>query len=268
MLKVFKIVIALIMLNVSVSQGQDLVGEGVQEYRDLLADGNPAELWELLGEEIWYRAGGVNKVSLEECDLGKGPGVIKGAYVELPRFFDDVQKVMDLEQRLIHCRVSIQGFTHSEATEYPFTKKNGDTSEMEALVAFIASRSRGMQIKVTLRHPEEERMYELGKKFFYFRAGSHDFGCITCHSGDNQRIRLQELPNFTNVEQAQKTYGSWPAYRVSQGEVRTMQHRLYDCLRQERFPESIYGTDLMTALITFLAKSAEGGIYDAPAMKR
>ena len=47
-----------------------------------------------------------------------------------------------------------------------------------------------------------------------------------------------------------------------------MQHRLYDCFRQQRFPEAIYGDDLITALIMFLAKSADGGVYDAPEMKR
>jgi len=47
-----------------------------------------------------------------------------------------------------------------------------------------------------------------------------------------------------------------------------MQHRLYDCLRQMRFPEAIYGTDLITAITMYLAKKAEGGTFDAPAMKR
>jgi sulfur-oxidizing protein SoxA len=79
---------------------------------------------------------------------------------------------------------------------------------------------------------------------------------------------LHELPNFDEERQAQRIYGTWPAYRVSQGEVRTMQHRLYDCLRQMRFPEAIYGTDLITAITMYLAKKAEGGTFDAPAMKR
>ncbi|MDA0237603.1 MAG: sulfur oxidation c-type cytochrome SoxA, partial [Proteobacteria bacterium] len=231
-------------------------------------DSNPAELWVSSGEELWFSPSGPKAMTLETCDLGKGPGVTIGAYVELPRYFSDVKKVMDLEQRLIHCRMVIQGFSRADVTSYPFTKIGQETSEVEMLVAFIASESKGMRINISLEHAAEKKMFDLGEQLFYFRAGSHDFGCITCHSGDNRRIRLQELPNFRNQEQARKSYGSWPAYRVSAGEVRTMQHRLYDCFWQQRFPEAIYGNDLITALIMFLAKSADGGIYDAPAMKR
>ena len=72
----------------------------IAKYRQLLADGNPAELWEMRGEELWRTKAGPKNVSLEQCDLGKGAGVVKGAYAELPRYFKDVNKVMDLEQRL------------------------------------------------------------------------------------------------------------------------------------------------------------------------
>lgn len=268
MFNVLRLSVVIFVVALSHAYADDETTSGIQEYRDLLADINPAELWVLSGEDLWFSVAGPHEATLQECDLGRGPGVTRGAYVELPRYFSDVGKVMDLEQRLIHCRMSIQGFSRDEVTLYPFTKRGEETSEIEFLVAFIASESRGMRMNIPLDHVAEKNMFDLGKQLFHFRAGSHDFGCITCHSGDNKRIRLQELPNFRNQEQARKTYGSWPAYRVSAGEVRTMQHRLYDCFRQQRFPEAIYGDDLITALIMFLAKSADGGLYDAPAMKR
>jgi sulfur-oxidizing protein SoxA len=239
----------------------------IAKYRQLLADGNPAELWEMRGEELWKKKTGPKNVSLEQCDLGKGPGVIKGAYVEMPRYFKDANKVMDLEQRLIYCRTTIQNLTQEQAVKTPFGSV-GNPSDIEALVAYITSASRGMKVAVSTKHPREKEAYELGKRFFFYRAGSHDFACATCHSADKQRIRLQELPNLLNKTDAQKTYTTWPAYRVSQGEVRSMQHRLSDCLRQQRFPEPGYASDTITALIMFLAKNAEGGVYDAPALKR
>lgn len=258
------ICVILLPFRVAVS---DETKDGIEEYRELIADGNPAELWELTGEEIWRTRSGPNDVSLETCDLGEGPGVVEGVYVRLPRYFEDANKVMDLEQRLIHCRMTIQGLSWEQATAHPFGNST-QSSDIEALVAYIAGQSRGRTIEVSLNHPDEKKAYELGRQFFYFRAGAHDFGCVTCHSGDGMRIRLQELPNFDDEHQAQRIYGTWPAYRVSQGEVRTMQHRLYDCLRQMRFPEAIYGTDLVTAITMYLAKKAEGGTFDAPAMKR
>jgi len=34
--------------------------------------------------------------------------VLKGAYVELPRYFADTGKVMDLETRLVYCMKTLQ----------------------------------------------------------------------------------------------------------------------------------------------------------------
>lgn len=236
-------------------------------YKELIEDGNPADFKEMRGDELWHKKIAPNNVSLERCDLGKGPGVIKGAYVELPRYFSDVNKVMDLEQRLIYCRTSIQGLTYEEAVSTPFSKPGKD-SDIEALVTYITAASKGMPMVVKLNHPMEKEAYEIGRKLFFYRAGSHDFGCVTCHSTDNKRIRLQNLPNLLNASDAQATYTTWPAYRLSQGEVRTMQHRIIDCLRQQRFPEAKYASDAITALTMFMAINAEGGIYNAPAIKR
>lgn len=239
----------------------------IAKYRQLLADGNPAELWEMRGEELWAKKEGPRSASLEQCDLGKGPGVLKGAYVELPRYFKDVKKVMDLEQRLVHCRVSLQGLTAEQASARPFGSA-GNPSDIEALVSYITAQSKGLKMAVSTRHPQEKAAYEIGKKVFFFRGGAHDFACATCHSSNGQRIRLQELPNILNKQNAQAAYTTWPAYRVSQGEVRTMQHRLNDCFRQQRFPEPVYASDLITAVTMFLAKNADGGTYNAPALKR
>jgi len=68
----------------------------IAKYRQMLADGNPAELWEAKGEALWKTARGPKQATMERCDLGKGPGVVKGAFVELPRFFADTNRVQDL----------------------------------------------------------------------------------------------------------------------------------------------------------------------------
>ncbi len=109
----------------------------------------------------------------------------------------------------------------------------------------------------------------MGKAIFYYRAGTHDFSCATCHSQSGKRIRLQELPNLSIAgDDARKTYAAWPAYRISQGEVRTMEWRLGDCFRQQRVPELKFGSDAAIDLTMFLAKNAEGGEMAAPGLKR
>ncbi|HEY8245628.1 MAG TPA: sulfur oxidation c-type cytochrome SoxA [Casimicrobiaceae bacterium] len=239
----------------------------IEKYRQALQDGNPAELWEARGEEMWKKPAGPKNASLERCDLGKGPGVVKGAYAEMPRYFADADRVMDLESRLVWCRVALQGLSEADAKRNPFGSPERK-ADMEALVAYVTGESRGVKMAVSLDHPKMKEAYGLGEKIFFFRGGPHDFSCATCHAEDGKRIRLQDLPNLTSKAGAQKGYTTWPAYRVSQGELRSFQWRLYDCFRQQRFPELDYVSPASVALTTFLAYNANGAAFDAPAIKR
>jgi sulfur-oxidizing protein SoxA len=257
-----------VLVGVSSIAGAQTASESIAKYREMLAEGNPAELWEARGEALWKEKRGPLQASLERCDLGKGPGVVKGAYVGLPRHFADTNKVQDLEQRLVTCITTLQGFTAAQATAQPFGAGASKRSTMEALVSYIAAQSRGMPIAPGSGHPMEKQAYQTGKAIFNYRGGPHDFACATCHSTSNSRIRLQDLPDLTGSAGARMAYATWPAYRVSQGEVRTMQHRLYDCFRQQRFPEPMYASDALTALTMYLAEQAKGGEFNAPALKR
>ena len=57
---------------------------------------------------------------------------------------------------------------------------------MEALVAYVTSESRGVKMNVAVNHPKEQEAYRLGEKIFYFRGGTHDFACATCHARGRQ----------------------------------------------------------------------------------
>ena len=247
--------------------GQGNTVDEIAKYRAALQEGNPAELWEARGEELWKQKRGPKGVSLEACDLGQGAGVVKGAYAQLPRYFADADRVMDLESRIVWCMVNLQGINEADAKRGVFGNPDRK-SDMEAYVAYVTSQSRGIKMNIPLTHPKEQEAYRLGEKIFYFRGGTHDFACATCHGEDGKRIRLQDLPNLTTKEGAQKAYTTWPAYRVSQGELRTFQWRLNDCFRQQRFPELIFASDASVALTTFLAHNANGAAFDAPAIKR
>jgi sulfur-oxidizing protein SoxA len=168
----------------------------------------------------------------------------------------------------VWCMVRLQRISEADARKNPFGNGNDKKSNIEALVAYITSESRGVKMNVSVAHPKEMQMYRVGEKMFYFRGGPHDFGCVTCHGADNQRIRLQDLPNLTKLEGAQKAYTTWPAYRVSQGELRTFQWRLNDCFRQQRFPDLVFGSEASIALTTYLAGRANGAPYNGPAIKR
>jgi sulfur-oxidizing protein SoxA len=139
---------------------------------------------------------------------------------------------------------------------------------MEALASFIAAESKGMKLDVPIRHPKERDAFQIGESLFYRRAGPHDFACVSCHGDGGKRIRRQDLPRLAEPKEAQKIFTSWPAYRVSQGTVRTMEHRLYDCYWQMRHPQLDYTSDAAIALMVFMAKYANGGEINAPSLKR
>jgi L-cysteine S-thiosulfotransferase len=242
----------------------------IERYRAMINDpfGNPGYLNVDRGEALWKEPRGLNKVSLEACDLGEGTGKLEGAYAKLPRYFADADRVMDLEQRLAWCMEKVQALDTKDVLARKFSSP-GKHSDMEDLVAFIANKSNGMKIAAQLSHPKEKEMYAVGEALFYARASVEDFSCATCHSEDGKRIRLQALPNLTKQgRDAQQTMGSWPTYRVSQSALRTMQHRLWDCYRQARMPPPEYLSDGITALTLYLTKQADGGELTVPSIKR
>ena len=245
---------------------QKSAAEGIAEYRAMLADGNPSELFEAKGEGLWKQKRGPKNASLEACDLGKGPGVVKGAFVELPRYFADTRRVQDLESRLLTCMETLQGFNAAEIAKTDFGR--GEQVNVTALTAFISGESRGMKFNLPHSTVEEKTMYEVGKRLFFARGGTHDFACASCHGEDGKRIRLQDLPNLTRNPGAGSGFGAWPAYRVSNGQMWGMQLRLNDCYRQQRFPYPLFGSDATIALGMYLGVNGKGGESIAPAIKR
>ncbi len=240
--------------------------QAIEEYRAMLADGNPAELFEAKGEDLWKKKRGPKNASLEACDLGKGAGVLKGAFVELPRYFADTNKVMDLEQRLVHCMATLQGFDAAAIAKTDFGR--GEMANVTALATFVAAQSKGMRFNLPQSHLMERTFYEVGKRIFFQRAGTHDFSCASCHGEDGKRIRLQDLPNLTKNPGDGIGFAAWPAYRVSNGQMWSMQLRLNDCYRQQRFPEPGFGSDALTALSVYLGVNSRGAASAVPTVKR
>lgn len=236
------------------------------EYRQMLADGNPAELFEMEGEELWTTARGPKNASLEQCDLGLGAGVVEGAAAQLPRYFDDTGRVQDLESRLMHCMETLQGIPSAEIIKGRFGRD--ERAKMAALVAYVVTNSNGKPINIDLAHPKVKAMYDLGEQAFFYRTGAMDFSCASCHGEDDKRIRATNLPNITTAKGAAEGWGSWPAYRVSNSQFWTMQHRLWDCFRQQRTAEPVFGSDVTIALSTFMAGKGNGGEIVWPGVKR
>ncbi len=160
----------------------------------------------------------------------------------------------------------IQGFDAAAIAKTPFNQ--GEQNNVTALATWIAGESRGMAFNLPQSHPQERVSYEVGKRLFFMHSGPHDFACASCHGEDGKRIRLQDLPNLTKNPGDGVGFAAWPAYRVSNGQMWSMQQRLNDCYRQQRFPYPTFGSDALTALSTYLGVNAQGAKSIAPALKR
>ena len=266
LMRKFAIACALGSLCTLQAQAQTSSADAIAQYRAMLADGNPAELFEARGEELWKTRRGPKNASLERCDLGLGPGVVKGAFVELPRYFADTGRMQDLESRLLSCMETLQGLDAKKIAATGFGRD--EQKNLEGLVAWIAAESRGLKFNLPQQHEQERRSYAVGKRLFFFRGGPYDFACASCHSEDGKRIRLQDLPNLTRNAGDGVGFAAWPAYRVSSGELWGMQRRLNDCFRQQRFPFPGYASEVTVALATYMGVNSRGSVSIAPSIKR
>lgn len=234
------------------------------EQNLMMMPDNPAYFVIEEGDELFHEKRGPKNASLEQCDFGKGPGVLEGAVVELPRYFEDTGRVMDFETRLVHCMKTLQGFTDEDDA---IKKRHGSSSDMMRLQTYIASKSNGMSWDPPVNHPQEKALRDAGEALFYRRAGNLDFSCQSCHGETGARIRASVLPNKDFPEEWTKAI-SWPAHRVGQHEVRSTMHRLRGCYWQMRQGLIRPGTDAAIALQSYIHDAARGQPAILPDLKR
>ena len=114
--------LALSSLAAEAQQGDQAIERELETYRSMMkADpwSNPGMLDVDRGETLWKTPGGPNNVSLEGCDLGLGPGKVDGAFARMPRYFEDADRVMDVEARILWCMEKLQGFDRMKLIKRP-----------------------------------------------------------------------------------------------------------------------------------------------------
>lgn len=252
---------------------QDTATErGLEQYRRMMKDdpwSNPALLDADRGEAMWTERRGKGRVSLAEvCDLGKGVGVVEGAFAEMPRYFADADRVQDSETRILWCMEHYQDFDGAAFRKSPHPSGGQPVKDIGAIATYVASKAAGLKIASRAEHPKEKAAIALGEQLFFRRQGPFDFSCATCHAETGKRIRLQPLPFLSEPKEASVVIGEWPAYRVSSTHVMTMQHRLLDCYWQMRLHRLDFGSDVSVALSAYLYDRARGGNMAAPGLKR
>ena len=102
------------------------------------------------GEALWTTAAGPKKATLEQCDLGKGPGKVEGAFAELPRYFADADRVMDVETRILWCMEKLQGISAADYVKRPHPGGGQPVKELGAMATYVASKSAGEKFAAPL----------------------------------------------------------------------------------------------------------------------
>ena len=167
------------------ARAQDAETEkAIEKYRQMLREdpwSNPALLDADRGEALWTTARGPKNASLETCDLGKGPGKVEGAFAELPRYFADAGRVMDLETRLLWCQEQLQGISTADYVKRPHPGGGAPVKEIGAIATWVANKSNGMKFAAKLDEAHEKDAVALGENLFFRRSGP-------------VRFRLRDLP--------------------------------------------------------------------------
>jgi sulfur-oxidizing protein SoxA len=168
-----------------------------------------------------------------------------------------------MESRLsADLHATLQGFNADEISRTPFGR--GEMANVTALATWVSSQSKGMAFNLPQSTQEERVAYEVGKRLFFQRGGTHDFSCASCHGEEGKRIRLQDLPNLTKNPGDGIGFAAWPAYRVSNGQMWSMQLRLNDCYRQQRFPDPGFGSGRDRRFGCYMGVNAKGAKSVAP----
>lgn len=229
-------------------------------FRDMMAEDNPGEFWVDAGKALFHEPRGPKRQSLTACDFGLGPGVLDGAYAQMPRYFADSGRVETLEGRLVTCMVRLQGFDEQDILGPHYlnaAEENSDRNELTELTAYVAAQSNGMPFRIPLAHPAERRAYALGQYTFNRRMGTMDLSCASCHGEAGKVLRGVDLPVLVDPHTAGKVTAAFPAYVLKDGNVRTWWWRTQRCVLAMRLPWLKTGSELDAALTLFQLKQAE-----------
>ena len=222
-------------------------------YAELL-ENNPAEMdleWggELLEKNCGGDAGLAKFLGVSEEKL---PAYIAG----FPRYIKRFDMVLGLDQ-VLQALMAQKGHK-------PFNLKS---KEMFAMSAYAKSLANGEAVNIDVNaNPQMKAAYALGKEVFMTPRGGRGLSCNSCHSADviGMVLRTQPLPDL-----GQNAAGAtWPAYRMTKSELRTLQRRFQGCMENALLAVIPLGSKEMVGLEVYVTDLAKGKEIAIPGLKR
>lgn len=223
-------------------------------YAELL-ESNPAEMDVAEGEQLFGELIGTatyaKMLGVKEKDL---PKYLSG----FPRYLDPAKKVVTIAQ-------SIQMAAMSAGKPVPKL----ESKEMVKMSAYVKSLANGQKTSIDVKaNKHMEQMHKLGQQVFEERRGGRGLSCNSCHSADivGSRLRMQPLPDLGAKETA--AAGTWPAYRMTQSQMVTLDKRMQQCMKNALLAEIPLGSREMVALEVYVTNKTKGNAISIPSVKR
>jgi sulfur-oxidizing protein SoxA len=221
-------------------------------YAEML-ENNPAAMDVAEGEEMFNRLIGnaayAQVLGVKEKDL---PNYLSG----FPRVVKSAGKVVTIAQTL-QMAMSDRGQTVPKL----------ESNEIIKMSAYVKSMANGLKTSMDAKADKQmQEMMVLGQEVFEQRRGGRGLSCNSCHSADviGQRLRMQPLPDLG----VNKAAGTWPAYRMTQSQMVTLDKRFQQCMENALLAKIPLGSREMVALEVYVTNKTKGNEIQIPGLKR
>ncbi len=198
---------------------------------------NPGQAFVDEGNAEWTKVDGTAGKSCASCH-----GDIKsmtGVRAVMPKVNDKGQ-LWSLADYINDCRTNRMGAAAWKIKSNP----------MRYMVGAISMQSRGLPMNVQTDGPAAT-FWKEGEKLYYTRFGLLQLSCASCHEdhfGDH--IRGDHL--------SQGQTNGFPVYRLKNGNLNTVQNRLFGCVRDTRAESFAIGSPELHALELYVASRGNG----------
>ena len=250
-----KIVLTLaLFVTLAISAEQSSMSESDRKMYEEMLENNPADMFVSEGEEEFEENLGGEEALAKFLEV---PEDKLAKYIAgFPRYIKKMGNVVGLDQVLQVMQVQ---------QEKP--KESLDSEKMYSLVSYVKSLANDENVSIDVSSSKEmKESYVLGKKLYEVARGGRGLACIGCHRTSGALLRTQILPHLGEIG----TGATWPAYRMTQSTVVSMQKRFQGCMTDSLQAPLPLGSKEMVALeiyITNLAKE-QHKVMAIPGLKR
>ncbi|MEM9623374.1 MAG: sulfur oxidation c-type cytochrome SoxA [Pseudomonadota bacterium] len=203
--------------------------------------GNPGLLWVDKGIALW-------EVHCASCH--EGLDHMTDVATRYPRFDPALNRVINLTQRIDHCRTEHVGLP---AVDY-------ESEELLALTVALTHLADGQPYAVDISG-NNAAAFERGRAYYYTRRGQMNLACHHCHEVNaGKKLRGETL--------SQGHSNGYPTYRLQWQTLGSLQRRLRFCNAAMRAEPFAYGAQAYVDLELFLAWRADDLALESPAVRR